>query len=196
MSGRWGRGELHAPGGGLGPCRAACPGVGTYDADPGHEEQHDSQGQAHTVVAHGVEDGAEFLLAYASEHPAAGSLPGRGAGVRAGTTALAGFGTLELPGHWGTSLVVDQLPASAHLFLCLCPVLWVIIFLRTRCFLRGGPRSSAGSWCRCSLKARRTLDRPTCNAAAQHQGSPTKNSSISRDLHTWLQTSGRQRRQA
>lgn len=50
------------------------PGVCTYDTNPGHEEQHDCQGQAHTVVAHGVEDGAEFLLAYASEHPTAGTL--------------------------------------------------------------------------------------------------------------------------
>lgn len=98
----WSWGEPHLPAGDLGARRAACPGVGTYDADPGHEEQHGSQGQTHTIVAHGVEDGTEFLLAYASEHPAAGALPGRGrgAGARAGSAALAGFGALPLPGGW------------------------------------------------------------------------------------------------
>lgn len=61
-----------------GPGQSCTPGVGTYDADPGHEEQHGTQGQAHTIVAHSVEDRTEFLLAYASEHPAAGALMGRG----------------------------------------------------------------------------------------------------------------------
>lgn len=51
-----------------------CPEVGTYDSNPGHKEQHSCQGQAHTIVAHGIEDGTEFLLAYTSEHPAAGTL--------------------------------------------------------------------------------------------------------------------------
>lgn len=126
------------------------PGVGTYDANPGHEEQHGSQGQAHTVVAHGVEDGTEFLLAYASEHPAAGTLPGRGRRAGAGNTTLAKLGALLLlPRGWSTRPVLNQLPASAPLFLCPCSVLWIISFLCTQCFLRGDPRSFAGSRCVC-----------------------------------------------
>lgn len=83
------RGKPHLPVGGFGGRRggfgrAAHPGVGTYDADPGHEEQHGSQGQAHAVVAHGIEDGSEFLLADASEHAAAGTLPAEAEGLGRG----------------------------------------------------------------------------------------------------------------
>lgn len=55
-------------------------GGSTYDTNPGHKEQHGSQGQSHTIVAHSVEDGTEFLLACASEHPTTGTLRGEGAG--------------------------------------------------------------------------------------------------------------------
>lgn len=114
-------------------------GLGTYDADPGHEEQHSCQRQAHAVVAHGVEDGTKFLLAYTAEHPAAGALQGQGEQL--------GPGPGPPPAPNLELCQVDQLPISAQLFLCPCPVLWVIVFLCIWCSLRGDPRSSAGSWC-------------------------------------------------
>lgn len=134
---RWGWGGPASTCGGFWGMQS--PGVSTYDAHPGHEEQHGSQGQAHAVVAHSVEDGAEFLLAYAAEHPAADAL--RGGGEQMGP------GPEPPPAPNSGLCQVDQLLISTRLFLCPCLVLWVIVFLCIWCSLRGDPRSSAGSWC-------------------------------------------------
>lgn len=88
---------VHPRGEDFGGGELPTPGVGTYDTDPGHEEQHDCQGQAHAVVAHGVEDGAEFLLAYASEHPTAGALWGERGRLGPCGAPGAEFGAVLLP---------------------------------------------------------------------------------------------------
>ena len=164
------RRELHPSGG------VSRGGDGTYDTNPGHEEQHGSQGQSHTIVTHGVEDGTEFLLACASEHPTTGTLRGEGEG----------WGRI-----WGCEPALNtRLP--------LPPIIESLRLEETSKVIQSNRQPSP----LCPPNRVPVLislcPHPAGWALFRHSTprSPAESSRAPRDLHTWLQTSGRRRRQA